>query len=104
MGTFITFILISIMISVVVMLNWDEQMKIWNRKKNNPFYEKKSFGEINKYDAFLKCQKVIESCKTKKQWEVASNIPWLFYNLYDDNYLYDCLKQEADDQLKVVLV
>ena len=47
----------------------------------------------NKYDAFTKVKKVIESCKTNEQLNVASSMLNNFKLYYDedDNYLLNTL-------------
>lgn len=48
----------------------------------------------NKYDAFTKVKKVIESCKTNEQLNVASSMLDNFELYYDENdqYLFNILR------------
>lgn len=46
--------------------------------------EEKDFGLQNKYDAYHKCIDIIKSCKTYQQWLTAFEIPYMFYDLYED--------------------
>lgn len=48
----------------------------------------------NKYDAFTKVKKVIESCKTNEQLNVASSMLYNFELYYDedDHYLLNILR------------
>lgn len=41
----------------------------------------------NKYDAFMKAKRVIESCKTDAQLINARNYYYLFENMYQDTFL-----------------
>lgn len=43
--------------------------------------------KVNKYDAFLKAKRVIESCKTYVQLTNARKYYHLFENMYHDTYL-----------------
>lgn len=41
----------------------------------------------NKYDAFMKAKRVIESCKTYTQLTVARKYYYLFEDMYNDTFL-----------------
>lgn len=41
----------------------------------------------NKYDAFLKAKRVIESCKTYAQLTAARKYYYLFEDMYQDTFL-----------------
>lgn len=43
--------------------------------------------KVNKYDAFLKARRVIESCKTNAQLTVARKYYHLFEDMYQDTFL-----------------
>lgn len=43
--------------------------------------------KVNKYDAFIKAKRVIESCKTYAQLIVARKYHHLFENMYHDTFL-----------------
>ena len=43
--------------------------------------------KVNKYDAFLKAKRVIESCKTYAQLTVARKYYHLFEDMYNDTFL-----------------
>lgn len=45
--------------------------------------------KVNKYDAFVKAKKVIESCDCYQQAIIARKYIILFNELYKDKYLYD---------------
>lgn len=50
------------------------------------------FGKINKYDAYLKVCKIIDSCKTSRQLLVAcGRYDELHYSLYHDSVLADAI-------------
>lgn len=41
----------------------------------------------NKYDAFMKAKRVIDSCKTHAQLTVARKYYYLFEDMYQDTFL-----------------
>ena len=52
------------------------------------------FGMMNKYDAYQKCIKIINSCKTYQQWLRAMEMSHLHYQLYHDEFLEGALSTE----------
>ena len=49
------------------------------------------YGKMNKYDAYKKCEKIVTSCKTYRQWLTAMEIPYLHYKMYKDGFLESAL-------------
>ena len=49
------------------------------------------YGKMNKYDAYKKCEKIVTSCKTYRQWLTAMEIPYLHYKMYNDGFLRSAL-------------
>lgn len=43
--------------------------------------------KVNKYDAFIKAKRVIESCKTYAQLTNARKYYYLFKDMYQDTFL-----------------
>lgn len=72
---------------------------LYNMRKRLQKYEQENFtgfGKINKYDAYQKCVKIINSCETYPQWLQAIEIPRLYYQLYGDSFLEGSLSAEWD--------
>ncbi len=70
---------------------------LYDIHKQNKKYEQENFtefGMVNKYDAYQKCVKIINSCKTYKQWLRAMEMSHLHYQLYNDEFLEGALNTE----------
>lgn len=90
MWSFITVIVIAIVACAIVIVDMWLQ---WKRHKKTEI-EQGRFGYANKYDAYTKCVKVINSCETPKQKMNANNMVKAFINLYNDRYLNEMLRNE----------
>ena len=84
METFLFCILTMVVILWVVLIDRDMQIK---KASLNGFGGIGYFGETNKYDAFQKCKKIIQSCETYRQLIKAEIVNKSFKKLYDDSFL-----------------
>ena len=95
MCSFISVIVIVIVVCAIVIVDvWLQ----WKRHKKSEI-EQGWFGYANKYDAYTKCVKVINSCETAKQKMDANNMVKAFINLYDDSDLNEMLWDEFSHKL-----
>lgn len=95
MCSFISVIVIAIIVCAIVIVDMWLQ---WKRHKKTEI-EQGWFGYANKYDAYTKCVKVINSCETAKQKMDANNMVKAFINLYDDSDLNEMLRDEFSYKL-----
>lgn len=95
MCSFISVIVIVIIAGTIAIVDMWLQ---WKRYKKTEI-EQGWFGYANKYDAYTKCVKVINSCKTAKQKMDANNMVKAFINLYDDSDLNEMLRDEFSYKL-----
>ena len=51
----------------------------------------------NKYDAYQKIEKIIQSCKTFAQVRCVGELIYRFNQYYDDPYLFGVLKMTEED-------
>lgn len=90
MWSFISVIVIAIVVCAIVIVDMRLQ---WKRHKKSEI-EQGWFGYANKYDAYTKCVKVLNSCETPKQKMNANNMVQTFINLYNDRDLNKMLRNE----------
>jgi len=57
----------------------------------------------NKYDAYQWVLKVIKSCKTSSQIARTGRLLRSFDKIFDDSYLYNCLRLYKDMQTDKIL-
>lgn len=95
MCSFISVIVIVIIAGTIAIVDMWLQ---WKRYKKREI-EQGWFGYANKYDAYTKCVKVINSCETAKQKMDANNMVKAFINLYDDSDLNEMLRDEFSYKL-----
>lgn len=99
MTAFLLCILVIVVIGTIV----SYQSPFRRYKKEDEFT---GFGMMNKYDAYQKCIKIINSCKTYQQWLRAMEMSHLHYQLYHDEFLEGALSiewynSEPDDMTEV---
>lgn len=99
MTTFLLCILVIVVIGTIV----SYQSPFSRYKKEDEFTE---FGMVNKYDAYQKCVKIINSCKTYQQWLRTMEMAHLHYQLYHDEFLEGALSiewnyAEPDDMIGI---
>ena len=90
MITFLLCILVIVVIGTVI--SYQSPFRRYN--KENKEEEFTGFGKMNKYDAYQKCVKIINSCKTYQQWLRAMEMSRLHYQLYEDSFLEGALSTE----------
>lgn len=90
MWCFISVIVITIVIGVIAIVDMWLQRKRYKKSE----IEQGWFGYANKYDAYTKCVKVINSCETPRQDINANNMVTAFINLYNDRDLIEMLRNE----------
>ena len=90
MWSFISVIVIAIVVGAIVFVDMRLQ---WKKHKKSEI-EQGWFGYANKYDAYTKCVKVLDSCETPRQKIDANNMVKAFTNLYNDRELNEMLRNE----------
>ena len=90
MWCFISVIVITIVVGVIAIVDMWLQRKRYKKSE----IEQGWFGYANKYDAYTKCVKVINSCETYRQDINANNMVTAFINLYNDRDLIEMLRNE----------
>lgn len=101
MWIFISVIVMAIVVGIIAVVGIIVIVNMWLQWKQykKSEIEQGCFGYANKYDAYTKCVKVINSCETAKQKINANNMVKAFINLYNDSDLNEMLWDEFSYKL-----
>lgn len=88
------FIGFLVLIGCILLYITTKEKNPWKTEDTDPDPDFTGFGKMNKYDAYQKCIKIVNSCRTYRQWLHAIQMSHLHFEMYHDSFLSGAINIE----------